>query len=229
MGKLQLTRSNFLTTQKQKAALKFARDKHRGQVGIDGTWPYINHCIEVARILHRNDYSEDIIVAGLLHDTLNKSDTSLEEISLQFGEDVSQIVEHLVESSDPTLTWIQRKFEYIRSITDAPEGSVVVSVADNLQISSEILQIWFRIGDSVFLTLETSKENYKWYFRSLAEMYFIRGLFFENQALLELSRKFTEVIASMRMWCWRRFWIWYWILWKTYKCWWCFSWKTYLK
>lgn len=199
MGKLQLTRSNFLTTQKEKDALKFARDKHRGQVGIDGQRAYINHCIEVARILHRNDYSEDIIVAGILHNTLNRSDTSLEEISLEFGEDVSEIVEHLVESSDPTLTWTQRKLEYIRSITEAPEGSVVVSVADNLQISSEILEIWFRIGDSVFLTLETNKENYKWYFRSLAEIYFIRGLFFENQALLELSRKFTEVIASMRM------------------------------
>lgn len=199
MGKLQLTRSNFLTTPKEKNALKFARDKHRGQVGIDGTRPYINHCIEVARILHKNDYSEDIIVAGLLHDTVNKSETSLEEIALEFGEGVSESVEHLVESSDPSLTWAQRKLEYIRSITDAPEGSVVVSVADNLQISSEILQIWFRIGDSVFLTLETNKENYKWYFRSLAEMYFIRGLFFENKALLELSRKFTEVLASMRM------------------------------
>ena len=187
MGKLQLSKDKkFLTTQKEKDALVFARQKHAGQsVSINGTTPYINHCIEVARLINKYGYSENAVIAGLVHDTINKSDATLEDIENVFGEDVSNIVEPLVESSDPTLTWQQKKLQYIQNITNAPEEVVIVSVADNLQVVSEIFQIWARIGDSVFLTLNTSKENYKWFFRSLSEMYFIRGLFFENQGILE--------------------------------------------
>ncbi len=200
MGKLQLSKNKtFLTTQKEKDALVFARQRHKGQIGINGTTPYINHCIEVARLINKYGYSENAVIAGLVHDTINKSDATLEDIENVFGEDVSNVVEPLVESSDPTLTWQQKKLQYIQNITNAPEEVVVVSVADNLQVASEIFQIWARIGDSVFLTLNTSKENYKWFFRSLSEMYFIRGLFFENQGILELSRKFTKVISDMRM------------------------------
>ncbi len=200
MGKLQLSKDKkFLTTQKEKDALTFARQRHKGQISINGTTPYINHCIEVARLINKYGYSENAVIAGLVHDTINKSDATLEDIENVFGEDVSNVVEPLVESSDPTLTWQQKKLQYIQNITNAPEEVVIVSVADNLQVVSEIFQIWARIGDSVFLTLNTSKENYKWFFRSLSEMYFIRGLFFENQGILELSRKFTKVISDMRM------------------------------
>lgn len=199
MGKLQLTRTKFLTTQKEKDALVFARERHKNQSVIGNTSSYINHCIEVARLIHKYDYSEDAIIAGLIHNTVNSSDTSVEDIENTFGESVSNIVEPLVEDSDPTLTWTAKKLKYIQSITNAPEESVVVSVADNLQLSTEIIRIWLRTGDSVFLSLDTNKENYKWFFRSLSEMYFIRGLFFENQNILTLSRKFTQVISNMGM------------------------------
>ena len=200
MGKLQLSKNKeFLTTQKEKDALVFARQKHKGQISINGTTPYINHCIEVARLINKCGYSENAVIAGLVHDTINKSDTTLEEIENVFGEGISNIVEPLVESSDPTLTWQQKKLQHILNITNASEEVVIVSVADNLQSASEIFQIWTRIGDSAFLTLNTNKENYKWFFRSLSEMYFIRGLFFENQGILELSRKFTKVISNMGM------------------------------
>lgn len=200
MGRLQLTKNKeFLTTQKEKDALVFARKRHKGQVGINSATPYINHCIEVARLIHKYDYSEDSIIAGLIHNTVNSSETSVEDIENTFGESVSNIVEPLVEDTDPTLSWTAKKVKYIQNVTNAPEETVIVSVADNLQVSSEILQIWLRVGDSVFLTLDTNKENYKWFFRSLSEMYFIRGLFFENQGILTLSRKFTQVISNMGM------------------------------
>lgn len=200
MGRLQLSRDRkFLTTQKEKEALVFANTKYCGHTSINGTTPYVNHCTEIARLIHKYDYSEDAIVAGLIHNTVNLSDTSIEDIENKFGESVSNIVEPLVEDTDPTLSWTAKKVKYIQNITNAPEETVIVSVADNLQVSSEILQIWLRVGDSVFLTLDTNKENYKWFFRSLSEMYFIRGLFFENQGILTLSRKFTQVISNMGM------------------------------
>ena len=190
MGKLQLSKNKkFLTTQKEKDALVFARQRYRGQVGVNNTTPYINHCIEVARLINKHGYSENAVIAGLIHDTVNKSDTTLEDIENVFGESVSNIVEPFVESSDPTLTWQQKKLQCIQNITNASGEVVTVSVADNLQMSSEIFQIWSRIGDSVFLSLDESKENYKWFFRSLSDMYFIRGLFFENQGILELNEK----------------------------------------
>ena len=199
MARLKLTDSRkFLDTPLGKEALKYSRKKHSGKVSLTSTRPHISHCIEVARILHKNGYSESVIVSALLHDTATDSN-DLEEIEEKFGEEVSNIVEYLIEDPDPTLSWTERKLKYIQSVTNAPEGAVAVSLADNLHTSSEILQTWFRIRDSAFLGLETTKENYKWYYRSLSEMYFLRSLFFENQSLLNLTQQFTKVISNMGM------------------------------
>jgi (p)ppGpp synthase/HD superfamily hydrolase len=199
MTKLQLTRSNFLRTPKEKEALKFARDKHRGQIGPHSSKPYINHCIEVSRILYKNGYSEDVIVSGILHDTVTNTETTLLDIEEMFGEDVSNIVKHVSEDSDSSLSWTEKKMKYIQSVLNSPKESVLVSLADNLHTSSEILQDWLRIGDTVFESLEENKEKQKWFYRSLYEVYLIRGSFFDDESFNNLYGNFDTVLKSMKM------------------------------
>jgi hypothetical protein len=88
---------------------------------------------------------------------------------------------------------------YIKNLTDAPEGSVAVSAADKLHNVTEMLQDWLKVGDAVFLRFSEGKEKQKWFHRSLAEVYFVRGLFFENKSLLKMAQSINKVLGKMGM------------------------------
>ena len=189
----------FLKTTLQESAYRFAKECHRGQFRKGSPRPYINHCTEVARILNKFGYSEEIIVAGLLHDTVEDTEVTLEDLRIGFGERVSNIVKYVTEDKSPDLSWEKRKVMYIKNLTDAPEPSVVVSAADKLHNVTEMLQAWLTVGDAVFLRFSEGKEKQKWFHRSLTEMYFVRGLFFENKSLLKMTRSINKVLGKMGM------------------------------
>lgn len=189
----------FLNTPIGESALRFAKECHRGQVRKGTTRPYITHCTEVARILHKHGYSEEIVIAGLLHDTVEDTEATLEDLRIGFGEEVSNLVNYVSEDKLPSLSWTERKVRYIKKLTDAPEGAVVISAADKLHNITETLEQFLKVGDAVFLKFNAGKENQKWFYRSLTEMYFVRGLFFENKSLLKMARSINKVLGKMGM------------------------------
>ena len=73
-------------------AYAFAYDKHDGVFRKDGS-PYITHCLEVAYILADMDRSNEEIAAGILHDTVEDTDVTKDDISRHFGPQVARIVE----------------------------------------------------------------------------------------------------------------------------------------
>ncbi len=77
-------------------AYEFMLKKHEGQKRMSGE-PYAQHLIEVAYILSDLHCGPNTIIAGLLHDTLEDTQTSLEEIVHYFGEDVGMLVESLTK------------------------------------------------------------------------------------------------------------------------------------
>jgi (p)ppGpp synthase/HD superfamily hydrolase len=189
----------FLKTPLQESAYRFAKECHKGQFRKGTPRPYINHCTEVARILNKFGYSEEIIVAGLLHDTVEDTEVTLEDLRIGFGERVSNLVKHVTETRTPGVSWTKRKVMYIKNLTDAPEGSVAVSAADKLHNVTEMLQDWLKVGDAVFLRFSEGKEKQKWFHRSLTEVYFVRGLFFENRSLLKMAQSINKVLGKMGM------------------------------
>lgn len=85
-----------------RAAL-FAAHAHRGQKRKGhGTVPYVNHVIEVAELLAREGEVDDarMIAAALLHDTVEDTATTFEEIADQFGDDVRALVEEMTDDKD---------------------------------------------------------------------------------------------------------------------------------
>jgi (p)ppGpp synthase/HD superfamily hydrolase len=91
-------------------ALRFAADKHRNQRRKGGSQqPYINHPIAVTEILWQTGGVRDIttLIAALLHDTIEDTDATPDEIRDQFGEEVLSIV--LEVTDDKTLPKAERK------------------------------------------------------------------------------------------------------------------------
>ncbi len=79
-----------------KKAYEFAEKKHEGQFRKSGD-PYITHCLGVAMILACMQTSPVTIMAGLLHDTIEDTGTTREEIASTFGEEVAFLVEGLTK------------------------------------------------------------------------------------------------------------------------------------
>ncbi|WP_303852719.1 bifunctional (p)ppGpp synthetase/guanosine-3',5'-bis(diphosphate) 3'-pyrophosphohydrolase [Seleniivibrio woodruffii] len=70
----------------------YAAQKHRGQLRKSGE-PYLSHPLNVAYILAQMNMDVDTVIGGLLHDTIEDTDATFEEISGLFGQDVAFIVE----------------------------------------------------------------------------------------------------------------------------------------
>jgi guanosine-3',5'-bis(diphosphate) 3'-pyrophosphohydrolase len=94
---------NLPETEKLLRAISFAADKHRFQTRKDsaGT-PYINHPIEVALTLIETGKEQDIalLMAAILHDTIEDTETKANEIQLHFGKDVMDIVLEVTDDKD---------------------------------------------------------------------------------------------------------------------------------
>ncbi len=85
-------------------AYRFAESKHRGQKRRSGE-PYINHCLAVARILTELSVPPVVIAGALLHDTVEDTETTVEELRQEFGEEVAQLVDGVTKLTQlPTVS-----------------------------------------------------------------------------------------------------------------------------
>ena len=121
---------DFITMLK---AASFAAEKHRNQLrkGAEST-PYINHPLEVARILAEDGQVEDasIIAAALLHDTIEDTETTDEELHQHFGEQVVAMV--LEVTDDKSIVKAERKRLQIVNASHKSPGAALIKLADKI-------------------------------------------------------------------------------------------------
>ncbi len=121
-------------------AMKFAAVKHRDQRRKNKyASPYINHPVEVAELLWNMGQVWDIhvIIAALLHDTLEDTDATPEEISSMFGPAVLQIVKEV--SDDKQLPKPERKRLQIIHAPHLSAGAKHIKLADKICNLREML------------------------------------------------------------------------------------------
>ena len=114
-------------------ALEFAARKHRDQRRKGNHQaPYINHPIEVASLVARIGGCEDIAVlqAAILHDTIEDTDATPEEIEREFGADVRNLV--LEMTDDMSLSSPQRKLEQIDRASRLTARAKLIKIADKI-------------------------------------------------------------------------------------------------
>lgn len=118
-------------TQKLLEALYFATNKHNGQTRKDKETPFISHPLSVAIILSRVTDDEDIIIAGMLHDIVEDTKTTLKDIEKLFGKRVSLLVKECTEE-DRSLSWHERKKAVLAKINKISKDGALVKSADIL-------------------------------------------------------------------------------------------------
>ena len=122
-------------------AFRHAARQHNGQLrkGKDAS-PYINHLIDVAHILWEIGGVRDVevIVAGILHDTVEDSDTTEEGIARDFGPGIASVVMEVTD--DRSLVKRERKRLQIEHAASLSYNAKLVKLADKISNVSDMIE-----------------------------------------------------------------------------------------
>jgi len=147
-------------------AIEFSAKAHLAQVRKGTDIPYITHPFAVGMILANAGCEEEVIIAGMLHDTVEDTDVTLDDIRAQFGEEVAAIVDGCSEP-DKGASWEVRKQHTLDELKKAPLAVQFVTCADKLHNVSSMIEEHKRLGDEVWKKFKRGKDDQGWYFRGL--------------------------------------------------------------
>lgn len=153
-------------------ALAFAARKHTApRKGTDV--PYIIHPVQVAIILARHGYDDHVLAAAILHDVLEDTDATPDELRGVFGEKILHLV---LELSEPQFdlpkseTWEQRKWAKLEQLHQATPEALAICAADRLHNVSDILHEISVHGAVVWQRFRRRPEKYLEFERAVLEI-----------------------------------------------------------
>ena len=110
-------------------AYAFAEAAHRGQRRKDDR-AFIAHPVRVARLLAARGYDEEVVAAALLHDVVEDTAVTLDDVREHFGPRVAELVACVTENPDLPLT--ERKLAYREGVRRSPDGARAICAADKV-------------------------------------------------------------------------------------------------
>ena len=120
-------------------AVKFAAKAHRGQVRKYTGEPYIHHPLAVAEIVATVLHTEEMLVAAVLHDVVEDTDHTIQDICDEFGSVVGMYVEYLTDISVPEDgNRARRKERDAYHVASGPAESQTIKVADLIHNTADI-------------------------------------------------------------------------------------------
>lgn len=171
-------------------AIIFATEKHKGQVRKGTTIPYITHCLDVMQLLQRMEADKNVIIAGILHDTLEDTNTSWEELVEKFGTDVANLVaEH---TQDESLPWEEKRQKFIDSLDTASLRLKKLVLADKLANLQSMFRDHNKIGDSLWKRFKAPKEKIAWYYSE------VQDKLFQLQKSVDTAPYYWEMVAIFK-------------------------------
>ncbi|MDA3815315.1 MAG: HD domain-containing protein [Patescibacteria group bacterium] len=156
----------MLYTEKIRKAIKFSAKTHnhyQQQTRKGKVIPYITHPLTVGIILLLAKAREDVVCAGILHDTIEDSTpekkVTYEMIEGRFGKEVADGVLSVTEE-DKDLSWEERKKTALDHIKDFSQDSLLIKSADIIGNTSELIDDHARYGDEIFEIFNAEKEDF---------------------------------------------------------------------
>jgi (p)ppGpp synthase/HD superfamily hydrolase len=117
-------------------AIRAASVLHKDQLRKGSMpFPYITHLVATAFTLFDYTDNEDVIIAALLHDTLEDTDYTLAELKEDFGGTVAELVDTLTEpqsTSERKISWREKKASYCRQLKKGSRDAVIIAAADKM-------------------------------------------------------------------------------------------------
>ena len=156
-------RENYLLEK----AIHFAASRHAGQLRKGTTVPYIVHPLETMQILRSMHADTNLLIAGLLHDTVEDTETAIDEIVETFGTDVAALVGG--HSEDKSKTWKERKTHAIRELAGASRRMKLLVMADKVSNLRSMADDYRAAGDQLWERFNAPVEEQAWYYSGIQD------------------------------------------------------------
>ena len=150
-------------------AIDFATKVHEGQYRKGTDRPYIVHPMEVGKIVSTMTQDEEIISAAILHDTIEDTDVTYEDLKQEFGTRVADLV--AAESEDKSKTWIERKGHTLEHLKTASQAEKILTMADKLSNIRSMARDYLLVGEELWQRFNMKdREKQAWYYTSMIDL-----------------------------------------------------------
>lgn len=186
-----------LDTELLDRAILFAVRAHAGTERRGKGYPYIIHPLEAVSIVATMTTDQELLAATALHDTVEDTDVTLEQIRAEFGDRVASLValesDSFEEGVPEEISWHARKQAAIDRIRRSGPDGKMVALGDKLSNMRAIARDYARQGDALWaLFHEKRRSEHAWHYRGLADaLRDLEGTF----AFEEFERLIDQVFA----------------------------------
>ncbi len=162
-----------LDTQLLDRAIVFAVRAHAGTERRGKGFPYIVHPLEAVEIVSTMTPDQELLAAAALHDTVEDTDVTVEEIRREFGDRIASIVasesDTFEEGVSEEESWHSRKRAAIERLSKASRDAKIVALGDKLSNMRAIARDYAVQGDA-FWNIFHAKDpkDHEWHYRGLA-------------------------------------------------------------
>ena len=163
-----------LNTELLDRAIIFAVRAHAGTERRGKGFPYIVHPMEAVEIVATMTPDQELLAAAALHDTVEDTDVTVDQIRAEFGDRIANLVaaesDAFVEGVSEEDSWHARKQAAIDRLAKAPRDAKMVALGDKLSNMRAIARDYAVQGDALWnLFHAKDPKDHAWHYRGLAD------------------------------------------------------------
>ncbi len=177
-------------------AIIFAVKAHTNTERRGKGFPYIVHPLEALEIVATITPDQEILAAAVLHDTVEDTDVTLEQLRAEFGDRVAKLVEEESDSNIPgfsdDMSWHERKQMALDRLRVSERDSKIVAMGDKLSNMRAMARDYREIGDKLWERFHApnGKSDHCWRYHALAEA-------FSDLSGTEAYKEFAELVNEI--------------------------------
>lgn len=163
-----------LDTELLDRAIVFAVHAHAGTERRGKGFPYIVHPMEAMEIVATMTRDQELLAAAALHDTVEDTDVTIEQIRAEFGDRVASLVaaesDEPHQSRDSIENWRARKQAAINRLSCGSRDAKIVALGDKLSNMRAIARDYAEQGDKLWDIFHSNdRKDHEWHYRGLAD------------------------------------------------------------
>lgn len=169
--------NKYIDTELLDRAIMFAVQAHHNSERRGKGFPYIVHPMEAVEIVATITPDQELLAAAALHDTIEDTDVTVEQLRAEFGDRIANLVHaesdqingELFNGENEEETWHARKQAAIDRLAAAPHDAKIVALGDKLSNMRAIWRDYQVKGDELWKIFHCSdKAAHEWHYRGLA-------------------------------------------------------------
>ena len=161
------------------------------------------HLLNVCRIVAENNCSDEVLAAALLHDVVEDTAVTIDDVEKNFGKHIAEIVRGATEldklekkAIEKESTWPERKEHTIYFLQhEASVDQLLVSAADKLDNLRSIVYDHKKIGEKLWNRFNANKEQQAWYYTTVATILMDKGK--DSNLLPEIGREMIDLCENI--------------------------------